>query len=1021
MICLRNNYLLKHTNQLIIGLLCVFSFSLKSQCFQIESILVDGCDGNDEGKNEMVIFKVGNTALNTNNLNVGWPNAANPWLGVCQSSTTAQKIAQINATIFACGFLKEPVNDILPANSKVLLITSTAFNPLAHSFANLSDTLIVIFQCAGNTGGHFANYGTGIRTLSMGFSPPSGCSDAVNYNRALLLMQNGTQGGEDGATVLYTPSGGATYVNYGCQAPYTPLSIDAGPNKTICNTSTQSFSATATGNYNSLLWSLSANASGTLSSTNSLNTLYTPGITDNGTIKLYCTITKSCSTQATVLKDSVILTIIQSPQPVISATTNTLCSGQSAVLSFSIQNAASTGTTSFVWLPGNITTPTISVNTTNNYSIAAANICGTSIATYSITSYLTPTVSITAGGPTQLCSGGNVVLTAQSNTDNYSWTGGASSQSVLVNSTATMVVTCTNVCGSAQASQTVNVSPSSLTAAINSTNVSCFGANNGSAEVIVSGGLLPYSYNWLPNSATTNSITNALPGNYTLTVSDANNCSQTQTVSIIQPTALNATVSNTAATCVGNNGIATVTVTGGTLPYTYTWSPTNEHTATIQNLANGNYSVLIIDANNCSVSANTTLTNTNSISATVNTSSVSCFNGTNGTAQAIVTGGVAPYSYVWQSSAVTTSSISNLSAGNYTVRVTDNNSCQTTKSFTITQASQLSVVANGTTTCNNQTVTITALANGGTGSYSYVWDNTFNGQNYTVSSGSTKTYSVEVTDQNNCTANDTATVITANAINFDFTSDVDSGCPTLCVNFRELMPNPAVTSWHWDFGDGSTSVFPTANHCYPNSGNYNVNLTLSNTQGCSKTLSKLNFIYVSPKPTANFEPSKYEAEVGDAEISFTDMSTLATNWVWSFGDGIHTFTTNPVHTFDKEGTYLVTLNVLSKDNCRDSITKKITVRTDFTFYAPNSFSPNGDFINDEFIPLGTNWDTEHYELRIFNRWGNEVFKTTDTQKGWDGKLKTGEFAESNVYVWKVQMKDIFREKHQYIGHVTLMK
>lgn len=1022
MIFFKDNYLFKHTKHLIIGLLCVFSFSLKSQCFQIESILVDGCDGSDEGKNEMVIFKVGSTALDANNLNVTWATTTNPWLGICQSATTVQKIAQINATIFGCGYLKEPVNGILPANSRVLLITSTAFNPLAHSFANLSDTLIVIFQCAGNTGGHFGNFGTGTKTLSMSFSPPSGCSDAVSYNKALLTMQNGSVGAEDGATVLFTPSGTATYVNYGCQAPYTPLSVDAGANKTICNNSSQSFSATITGNYTSLQWSLSPNTSGTLSSTNSLNTTYTPGVSDNGTIKLYCTLTKSCSAQSIAIKDSVTLTIIQIPQPVISVTTNTLCTGQSAVLSFSVQNAASTGTTSFVWQPGNITTPTISVNSTNNYSIAVTNTCGTNIDSYSVTSFPTPTVNITASGSTQLCAGGSVILTAQSNTNNYLWTGGATTQSVHVNSTATLVVTSTNVCGSAQASQTININPNSLTVSITATNVSCFGGNNGSVETIVTGGTLPYTYNWQPSVTTSNSISNVPTGTYSVTVNDANNCVQNQTITISQPAILNSVISNTAATCAGNNGAASVTVTGGTSPYSYTWTPTNAQTPTVQNLANGSYTVLITDNNNCTITATTSLANPNAVSATINTTSVSCFNGNNGTAQAVVTGGQAPYSYVWQSLTVSSPSVSNLAAGNYTVLITDNNSCQTTKSFIITQAPQLTVVANGTTACNNRTVTISALASGGTGTYTYVWDNgAFTGQHYTINSGVTKTYSVVVSDQNNCTANDTAIVTTANDISIDFTSDIDSGCPTLCVNYRELTPNATINTWDWDFGDGNHSQFPTTINCYTNSGNYNVSLTVTNNQGCTKTISKQNFIYVAPKPQADYTPSKYEAEVGDADIAFTNLSSLATNWTWNFGDGTMSTDTNSHHSFDKEGTYLVTLNVLSKDNCRDSITKEIIIRTDFTFYIPNSFSPNGDFINDEFLPVGTNWDTTHYELRIFSRWGNEIFKTTDTQKGWDGKLKNGEYAESNVYVWKVDMKDIFKEKHHYIGHVTLLK
>lgn len=1022
MTCLRNNHFLKHMSKLLFSFLCVFSFSMHSQCFEIESILVDGCDGNDEGKNEMVIFKVGSTALNANFLNVSWPNSSNSWLDVCQSASTAQKIAQINATIFACGFLKEPVNGLLPANSKVLLITSTAFNPLAHNFSNLSDTLIVIFQCAGNTAGHFANFGTGIRTLSMNFSPPASCSDAVSYNRASLLMQNGTVGSEDGATVLYTPSGTATYVNYGCQAPYTPLNVDAGPNKIICNNSTQSLSAVASGNYSSVLWSLGNGASGTFSPNNNLNTVYTPGLTDNGTIKLYCSITKSCGTQTTVVKDSLNITVNQTPQPVISANTNSLCSGQSATLSYSLQNATSAGTTSFIWQPGNITTPTISVNATNNYSIALTNTCGTSIATYSLTSYPTPSLSITASGATQLCAGGSVTLTAQSNTGNYLWSNGATTPTISVNTTTTMVATSTNVCGTFSVSQSISVTPNTLNVITTPTHVTCFGTNNGSAEALVTGGTLPYNYNWLPNAATTNSISNLAVGNFTVIVNDANNCTKTQTINITEPTALIASISQTAATCIGNNGVISVSVTGGTSPYSYIWSPTNANTAIVQNLANGNYSVQITDNNNCSISANASLTNSNTISATVNTTSVSCFNGSNGTAQAIVSGGNAPYTYVWQNSSATASTVNNLSAGIYTVSVTDNNSCQATKSFTIIQPSVLNIVANGTTVCANQTISLQASASGGVPPYNYIWDNgTITGTIYTLTANSTKNYSVEVRDNNNCSATDTALVQTANDFNFDFMADVNAGCPTLCVAFRELNPNTSINSWQWNFGDGNSATSQNANHCYSNSGNYNVSLTLTNTQGCSKTISKAQFITVHPKPSADFDASKFEAIIGDSEISFTNLSVNANSAFWNFGDGFNTNIINPTHTFDKEDTYPVTLVAENQFTCKDSITKMIIVRSDFTFYAPNAFSPNEDLLNDVFIPLGTNWDNEKFILRIFNRWGTEIFQTTNTKLGWDGKLKNGEIAKPDVYIWKVELKDMFKHNHKYTGHVSLIK
>jgi len=139
----------------ILLLLCFSNSQSFAQigCFKIRSILVDAC-GLPEADNEMVRFEVGNTPLNVTSLNVTWSTTSNPFLGICQNATTASVVNAINATITSCGYVREPVGNILPANSQVILATSTALNPTANSFANLQDTIYMIFQCPGNTSGH---------------------------------------------------------------------------------------------------------------------------------------------------------------------------------------------------------------------------------------------------------------------------------------------------------------------------------------------------------------------------------------------------------------------------------------------------------------------------------------------------------------------------------------------------------------------------------------------------------------------------------------------------------------------------------------------------------------------------------------------------------------------------------------------------------------------------------------------------------------------------------------------------
>lgn len=298
-------------------------------CFEIESILVDAC-GSPEGENEMVRFVVGNTPLNVANMNVSWANSSNPWLNTCKNTTTANAVSALNATVQGCGLLLEPLNNILPAGAKVLLITSTAIDVNANSFASLADTMYVIFQCAGNTAGHFANWSTspGMRTLSISFSSPSGCSDIVTYDRTLLVNQNGTIGGasaiRDGALANFNWQGNVTYDNFACQAPFVPanISITALSTTTICLGDNVQLTVSASSSLQNLLWT---GGNGSFSSTTSNSTTYTSSLNDTSGFYIYVTASAACGT----ITDSILVTI----NPPATATQNaSICQGQTYTL-----------------------------------------------------------------------------------------------------------------------------------------------------------------------------------------------------------------------------------------------------------------------------------------------------------------------------------------------------------------------------------------------------------------------------------------------------------------------------------------------------------------------------------------------------------------------------------------------------------------------------------------------------------------------------------------------------------------
>ena len=244
-------------NYLIIFLSIAINFlsnnaSGQSGCIEIESILVNSCSvGNAEGRNEMLRFRVGNTPLSTNDMTVAWANTNLPWNGLIQNATTAQATAAFNSEIVSCGLLKEPLNGVLPANSKVLLITSYDVSTTAGFFEQLGDTLYVIYANDNTISGHFLNYlpnpSPDLQTSVISFGSIPGCSDEVSYFRTQLITTAGNIGDEDGATVNFSDNGTPTYINIGCIAPYTPFSANWDVPAICDNTQTINLNTLITG------------------------------------------------------------------------------------------------------------------------------------------------------------------------------------------------------------------------------------------------------------------------------------------------------------------------------------------------------------------------------------------------------------------------------------------------------------------------------------------------------------------------------------------------------------------------------------------------------------------------------------------------------------------------------------------------------------------------------------------------------------------------------------------------------
>ncbi len=338
----------------------------------------------------------------------------------------------------------------------------------------------------------------------------------------------------------------------------------------------------------------------------------------------------------------------------------------------------------------------------------------------------------------------------------YSWSTGATTDTIYGLVAGSYTVTVTDSLGCTQISSvSLSNPPNQVTASASLINdVQCFGGADGSAFVNVQNALAPISYSW-SNGQTNDTLTNVGPGSYAVVVTDANGCMDSADVVISQP-ALGITLSPSIISNVscfgGADGSANVLAQGGTSPYTYLWSD-GQLTATAQNLTAGTYSVVVTDSRGCLDSASVTITEPLTpvgIALTLN-NGVNCFSGNDGSATAQGVNGTSPYSYLWDNGS-TSATASNLSFGYHSVTVTDLNGCSSLDSILIPEpdsAVSVSIVVNNNVSClNGSDGQLTAVGTGGTAPYSFDWD-TFQ-STAQISNLTAGTYRVTITDSNGC-------------------------------------------------------------------------------------------------------------------------------------------------------------------------------------------------------------------------------------------------------------------------------
>lgn len=413
--------------------------------------------------------------------------------------------------------------------------------------------------------------------------------------------------------------------------------------------------------------------------------------------------------------------------------------------------------------------------------------------------------------------------------------------------TYSVIVTDGNGCIDTSASIVI-IEPPVLDAAVTFTNVTCNGACDGTATANPTGGTASYTFVW-STGAITPGITALCPGTYTVTVTDANGCTDTMSVIIIQPNSLSVTIATTTLLCNGDcDAIATATVTGGTPGFTFNWSPgspTGDTTSVISNLCADTWSVMVVDANGCPATASATITEPTPLFLATGTTDVTCFGLCNGSASTVVGGGSGGYMYDWSPGGQITPSITMQCAGSYTIDVTDINGCVISDTVTINEPNQLlaNPAADNMVTCSGLcNGSATATPTGGTGAYTYNWaPGTPTGDGTpTITNLCAGTYTVTVTDATGCTSVQTVVITQPPILSAPITNSTSS-C-NICNGTATVTPAGGTPPYDYLWSDGQ--ITQTAVGLCPNQ---TFTVTVTDLNGCqaSNTVTILQTIVIT--------------------------------------------------------------------------------------------------------------------------------------------------------------------------------
>lgn len=819
------------------------------------------------------------------------------------------------------------------------------------------------------------------------------------------------------------------------------LTLNALPTPSITGTTSACQTQPAiidAGVYNSYSWSTGA-------ATQTINA------TTTGTYVVVVTDANGC-TGSTFIN----VTIFANPTPTITGTLR-FCTGKSTTIS------GDPGYNTYTWSDGS-TTASINITIGGSYDLTVTdgNGCfGTT--SVNIVENTLPAVAIT--GPTDFCDGSSVQLQTLQPASGYIWSDGSTNPQFTVTQTGTYTVTVTdnNGCSNNTSySVTEHLNP---VVTITGIDTVCSGFNG-----ILDAGLGMNSYLWSDGSLTS-SITPSSTALFTVTVTDNNGCTGSNTIQFVALSLPVSIITGDTSICHGE----TTGLLGPVGNYQYLWS--TGATSNTVNISNGGvYTLTVTDINGCKNDISTTVIENSLPVLSLNNTASICF----GESVTLNPGNFVIYSWNNGSSS---NALTTGTAGNYIVTVTDNNGCMNSDS-TLVEVHPLPTptISGPTETCEKSPITL----DGGAGYAHYQWSTGESVQQINTANGGA--YTLTVTDIYGCTNSTSASLLihpladaeitgihnlcegestalnalpgqgqylwstgnTSNAITEDIsgiyslTITTSFGCISRDTFNLTIHPNPTIkygylqtatceailvqfinssifdtgSAFTWTFGDGTTGVKMNPDHSYLDSGLYVTELLIISPWGC-KASDTLTINLSRPAlPEAKFNQSADVSSVFNSTIRFTNQSTNATHYKWNFGDGQTSEDANPLHQFDKVGTNTVKLIAYNVANCIDEYEMNIEI---VPMYIPNGFTPNNDGKNDVWFDGTPVLNVKSFNMQVIDRWGGTIYTTDSYLRPWDGNFKSGTQAPSGVYTYYIQITSEKGKDYEFRGTFSLIR